>query len=82
MATAAPDAVAAELADAVEAAKVLRARHEEIARTLHEIAAQLSVFGTEGRKGKLDAAEIQVNMPATSTTGLAAGPARCSCCVT
>jgi hypothetical protein len=37
----------------------LRERHEEIARTLHEIAAQLTIFGTEGRKGKLDAAEIQ-----------------------
>jgi hypothetical protein len=59
LAAAAPDAVAAELTDAVEAAAVLRERHEEIARTLHEIAAQLTVFGTEGRKGKLDAAEIQ-----------------------
>jgi hypothetical protein len=59
LAAAAPDAVAAELTDAVEAAAVLRERHEEIARTLHEIAAQLTVFGTEGRKGKLDAAEVQ-----------------------
>jgi hypothetical protein len=54
-----PDVVAAELTDAVEAAAVLRERHEEIARTLHEIASQLTVFGTEGRKGKLDAAEIR-----------------------
>jgi uncharacterized protein YhaN len=59
LAAKAPDAVAAELTDAVEAAAVLRERHEEIAHTLHEIAAQLTVFGTEGRKGKLDAAEIQ-----------------------
>jgi hypothetical protein len=59
LAAAAPDAVAAELTDAVEAAAVLRERHEEITRTLHEIAAQLTVFGTEGRKGKLDAAEVQ-----------------------
>ena len=59
LASAAPGAVAAELTDAVEAAAVLRERQEEIARTLHEIAAQLTVFGTEGRKGKLDAAEIQ-----------------------
>jgi hypothetical protein len=58
LAAAAPDAVATELTDAVETAAVLRERHEEIARTLHEIAAQLTVFGTEGRKGKLDAAEI------------------------
>ena len=59
LAAAAPEAVAAELGEAVEAAAVLRERHDEIARTLHEIASQLTVFGTEGRKGKLDAAEIQ-----------------------
>jgi hypothetical protein len=59
LAAAAPEAVSAELGEAVHAAAVLRERHEEIARTLHEIAAQLTVFGTEGRKGKLDAAEIQ-----------------------
>jgi hypothetical protein len=53
-----PEAVAAELADAVEAAVALGQRHHDITRTLHEIAAQLTVFGTEGRKGKLDAAEI------------------------
>ncbi len=60
LAAKAPDAVAAELAEAVEAAAALRERHDEIARTLHEIASQLTVFGTEGRKGKLDAAEIQM----------------------
>ncbi len=54
-----PDAVAAELADAVEAAAALRRRYDHVARTIHEIAAQLTVFGTEGRKGKLDAAEIE-----------------------
>jgi hypothetical protein len=59
LAAAAPEAVAAELGEAVEAAAVLRERHDEIARTLHEIASQLTVFGTEGRKGKLDAAELQ-----------------------
>ena len=59
LAAAVPDAVTAELADAVTAAAALRERHDEIARSLHEIAAQLTVFGTEGRKGKLDAAEIQ-----------------------
>jgi hypothetical protein len=58
LAAAAPEAVAAELADAVESATTLRDRHDEIARTLHEISVQLTVFGTEGRKGKLDAAEI------------------------
>ncbi|HEX4391034.1 MAG TPA: hypothetical protein VH084_05765, partial [Mycobacterium sp.] len=59
LAAAAPDAVTAELTDAVEAAATLRERHAEIARALYEIGAQLTVFGTEGRKGKLDAAEIQ-----------------------
>ncbi|HYX98526.1 MAG TPA: AAA family ATPase [Mycobacterium sp.] len=59
LAAAAPDAVAVELGEAVEAVATLRERHEEIVRTLHEIASQLTVFGTEGRKGKLDAAEIQ-----------------------
>ena len=58
LAAKAPDAVVAELADAVEAATALRDRHDEIARTLHEISVQLAVFGTEGRQGKLDAAEI------------------------
>ncbi|HXO80118.1 MAG TPA: AAA family ATPase, partial [Mycobacterium sp.] len=59
LAAKAPETAAAELAEAVEAAATLRQRHEEIAHTLHEIASQLTVFGTEGRKGKLDAAEIQ-----------------------
>ena len=58
LAAAAPEAVAAELADAVESAATLCDRHDEIAHTLHEISVQLTVFGTEGRKGKLDAAEI------------------------
>ena len=55
----APEAVTAELADAVEAATALRDRHDEIAHVLHEISVQLAVFGTEGRQGKLDAAEIR-----------------------
>jgi hypothetical protein len=59
LAAAAPETVAAELAGAVEAAATLRQRHDEIARTLHEIAVQLTVFGTEGRKGKLDSAETR-----------------------
>jgi hypothetical protein len=58
LAAKAPDAVAAELADAVESAAALGRRHDDVTGTLREIAAQLTVFGTEGRKGKLDAAEI------------------------
>jgi hypothetical protein len=59
LAAAAPDAVAAELADATEAAEAIKARHDEIARTLHEIGVELTLFGTEGRNGKLDAAETR-----------------------
>jgi len=58
LAAAAPDAVAAELADATTAAHALQTRHDEIASTLREISVELTVFGSEGRKGMLDAAEI------------------------
>jgi hypothetical protein len=58
LAAAAPDTVAAELADATAAAAALQTRHDEITRILHEIGLELRLFGTEGRKGKLDAAEI------------------------
>ncbi|MBO0879903.1 MAG: hypothetical protein J2P17_05950, partial [Mycobacterium sp.] len=59
LAAAAPDAVAAELTDATKAVEALRARHDEGVRVLHEISVELTVFGTEGRKGKLDAAETR-----------------------
>jgi hypothetical protein len=59
LAAAAPHGVANELADATEAAATLRARHDEVARTLHEIGVELALFGSEGRKGKLDAAETK-----------------------
>jgi hypothetical protein len=57
--TAALEAVSAELADADAAANTVRARHDETARTLQEITVELTVFGTDGRKGKLDAAETR-----------------------
>ncbi|HUH71878.1 MAG TPA: AAA family ATPase [Mycobacterium sp.] len=59
LAAAAPDAVAAELAAATEAADALRDRYEDAARALREITIELSVFGSEGRKGKLDAAKTE-----------------------
>lgn len=59
LATLAPDAVTAELAAATEAAESLRVRYEDAARTLRELAIELSVFGSEGRQGKLDAAEVE-----------------------
>jgi hypothetical protein len=59
LAAAAPDAVAAELAEATEAAESLRDRYEDAAGALREVSIELSVFGGEGRQGKLDAAEIE-----------------------
>lgn len=59
LAAAAPDAVAAELAAATAAADELRDRYEDAARALREIDIELSVFGSEGRQGKLDAAETE-----------------------
>jgi len=50
------------------------ARHDEIARTLHEIGVELTLFAARGRKGKLDAAETKrEQLLAVSTTGLVAG---------
>jgi hypothetical protein len=57
LAAAAPDAVAAELTAATEAADSLRDRYEDAARALREIGIELTVFGSEGRQGKLDAAQ-------------------------
>ncbi|MEZ0353114.1 AAA family ATPase [Mycobacterium sp. pR1184] len=59
LAAAAPDAVTAELAAANEAAASLGASYEDAARSLRELTIELSVFGSEGRQGKLDAAEIE-----------------------
>ncbi|OBK67379.1 hypothetical protein A5653_17220, partial [Mycobacterium colombiense] len=59
LAAAAPDAVATELADAKKEADSLRERYEEAAHALREITIELSVFGSEGRQGKLDAAETE-----------------------
>ncbi len=59
LAAARPDAVHAELEDATKAIEELRERYEEAARALREITIELSVFGREGRQGKLDAAETE-----------------------
>jgi hypothetical protein len=55
----APDAVAAALADATRGADVLGRRHDELAEELREVSTQLKVYGTEGRRGSLDAAEAE-----------------------
>lgn len=54
-----PDAVVAALAEAERALATVTARRDEAVEALREIAAQLKVFGTEGRKGNLDAAETE-----------------------
>jgi AAA ATPase domain len=59
LARSAPDTVAAALNDAVRRADSLESRHDEVADALREVTTQLKVYGTEGRKGQLDAAETE-----------------------
>ncbi|MDM4138992.1 AAA family ATPase [Mycobacterium sp. FLAC0960] len=68
LAAAIPDAVARELADATKEADSLRERYEEAARALREITIELSVFGGEGRQGKLDAAQTEREHAASEHT--------------
>ncbi|WP_297593134.1 AAA family ATPase [Mycobacterium sp.] len=65
LAAASPDAATAELAEATKEAESLRERYEEAARALREITIELSVFGSEGRQGKLDVAETEREHAAT-----------------
>lgn len=50
----APDAVAAELDEASRVADQLTARHDTVGEELRDVAARLKVYGSEGRKGRLD----------------------------
>lgn len=59
LARTAPDTVSAALNDARRSAESLQRRHDEVAEALREVSAQLKVFGTEGRKGQLDAAATE-----------------------
>ncbi|MDT5073199.1 MAG: hypothetical protein QOH82_2519, partial [Mycobacterium sp.] len=59
LAAAGPSAVAAELADAARRAAELGERHDEVGGQLREVMAQLRVYGSEGRKGRLDAAQSE-----------------------
>ncbi|MDO3639031.1 ATP-binding protein, partial [Mycolicibacterium arseniciresistens] len=45
------------LADATRGADALGRRHDALAEELREVSTQLKVYGTEGRRGSLDAAE-------------------------
>lgn len=59
IAATAPEAVAAELREASQAAERISESHDHAVRALQEVSIEISVFGTEGRKGKLDAAETE-----------------------
>jgi uncharacterized protein YhaN len=59
LARSAPDTVAAALNGAARRADSLESRHGEVADALREVTTQLKVYGTEGRKGQLDAAETE-----------------------
>jgi hypothetical protein len=59
LAAAAPAAVAAELAEASRRAADLGERHGEVGGQLREVSAQLRVYGSEGRKSRLDEARTE-----------------------
>ncbi|WP_199255380.1 AAA family ATPase [Mycolicibacterium mengxianglii] len=59
LAEAGPEAVATELASARAAAEELRHNHTQLTGALRDVNVELMVFGTEGRSGKLDAAQIR-----------------------
>jgi hypothetical protein len=55
----APDTVTAALNDAILRSDSLGNRHQEASDALREVTTQLKVYGTEGRKGQLDAAQTE-----------------------
>lgn len=59
LADAGPDTVVAELAAARTAAEQLSRTHQQLTGALRDVTVELMVFGTEGRSGKLDAAQIR-----------------------
>lgn len=59
LALTAPDTVAAALDEAMLRAESLQRRHDEMVESLREVTAALKVYGTEGRKGQLDAAATE-----------------------
>lgn len=54
-----PDQVATALDTATRHADAVGAEHRRTADALRELTAQLTVYGTEGRKGELDAAQAE-----------------------
>ncbi len=59
LARCAPDTVAAALDEALRRLDALSQHHDEVADALRLVTAQLRVYGTEGRKCQLDAAETE-----------------------
>jgi hypothetical protein len=51
--------ISAELSDAERHADEVAGSHDAVATELRDLATQLRVYGTEGRKGRLDAAEAE-----------------------
>jgi uncharacterized protein YhaN len=54
-----PAAVATELAEAARDAEAQATAYDDVGEQLRDLTAQLKVFGSEGRKGRLDAAEAE-----------------------
>jgi hypothetical protein len=59
LARCAPDTVATTLDEALRRVDALSNRHDEVADALRLVTAHVKVYGTEGRKGQLDAAETE-----------------------
>ena len=59
LAGAAPDTVSAALSEASRRAEAVSRSHDEVVEAQREVKTQLKVYGTEGRKGQLDAAETE-----------------------
>jgi hypothetical protein len=59
LARTAPETVVATLDDAIRRADSLQHRHDEAAEALREVTTQLKLYGTEGRRGRLDVAETE-----------------------
>ncbi|QLL06191.1 AAA family ATPase [Mycobacterium vicinigordonae] len=68
LADAAPDSIAAELAEATKAVDSLDKRHAEVVAALNEVSIELAVLSSEGRKGKLDAAQTELKHAASQHT--------------
>lgn len=60
LAAEAPETIASELAQAAEASRLLGERHTNAVAALREISVELAVLRSEGRKGRLDAAETEL----------------------